>query len=226
MDSPDSRPTPAGWLRRCGSHVLVLWPAKMLGTTLGMTAFFVAYFWVLRHPAGPVTVMPVTIIDRLIGFQPIALPLYLSLWIYVSLAPALITDRRELLSYGIAALGLSVVGLGLFILWPTEMPPARVDWSHHPAFTFLKSADASGNACPSLHVAFAVFTGVWFERILRRMGTGRPARMINWLWCLGIVYSTIATLQHVFLDALAGTILGAIVAWMHLRWLRKLPAPI
>jgi hypothetical protein len=220
MASPDLRPTHAGWLSRCGPRLLVFLPAKMLGTTLGMTAFFVAYFWVLKHPIGPVTVMPLTVIDRLVGFQPAALPLYLSLWFYVSLAPALVTDRRELFSYGVTAIILSVLGLGIFLFWPTVVPPANVDWSRHPAFAFLKNADAPGNACPSLHVAFAVFSAVWFERLLRVVGAGRPVRVLNWLWCLGIVYSTVATLQHVFLDAFAGAALGAVVAWLHLRWLR------
>jgi len=28
--------------------------------------------------------------------------------------------------------------------------------------------------------------------------------LLNWLWCFGIVYSTIATRQHVLLDVIAG----------------------
>ncbi|HEX2862650.1 MAG TPA: phosphatase PAP2 family protein [Lacunisphaera sp.] len=221
MDSPDSLPSPAGWLRRCGPRIAVFWVPKMLGTTLGMTAFFIGYFWVLAHPQGPVTVMPLTFADRLIGFQPAALPLYLSLWFYVSLAPALVVDRRELLSYGAATAGLSLLGLGIFFLWPTAVPPAGIDWSLHPAFTFLKAADASGNACPSLHVAFSVFTAIWFARLLRELGAGPAARFLNWLWCGGILYSTVATRQHVALDVVAGGILGALVALAHLRWLRK-----
>jgi hypothetical protein len=224
MDSPDLRPTPTGWLSRCGPRLLVFWPAKMAGTTLGMTAFFMAYFWVLHHPVGTVTEMPLTAVDRLVGFQPAALPLYLSLWLYVSLAPALVTDRRELFSYGVTAIILSVLGLGIFLFWPTVVPTADVEWSRYPSFAFLKSADAPGNACPSLHVAFAVFSAVWFERLLRLVGAGRLVRVLSWLWCLGIVYSTVATLQHVFLDALAGAALGAAVAWMHLRWLRNVSA--
>ena len=41
-------------------------------------------------------VMPVIWLDRLIGFQPQALPIYLSMWVYVSLPPALLSTRREL----------------------------------------------------------------------------------------------------------------------------------
>lgn len=221
MNSPLAPSPKIGWFRQIGDRVLKWWPAKMLGTTAGMTVFFIAYFWVLNHPQHPVTIMPLTALDHAISFRPETLPLYFSLWLYVSLAPALLINRRELVSYGVAAIGLSVIGLGLFLFWPTAVPMSAVDWSQHPGFSFLKSADAAGNACPSLHVAFAVFTAVWFARILRQMGAGRFVHRLNWLWCLGILYSTIATRQHVALDVVAGAILGLGVAIVHLGWLRR-----
>lgn len=226
MDLPPTRPPEVSWLRQIGGRVRTWWPAKMLGTTLGMAAFFVVYFQLLRHPLFPVTIVPLTAVDRLVGFWPGALPLYFSLWLYVSLAPALVVDRRELVSYGLAAVGLSVIGLGIFFFWPTAVPHPDIDWSQHPAFAFLKTVDTSGNACPSLHVAFAVFTAVWLERLLRQMGAGRVGRVLNWLWCLGILYSTIASRQHVALDVLAGAALGAAIAGLHLRWLRGRPATL
>jgi len=174
MDSP--QPPDLGWLRQAGGRVLTWWPVKMLGTILGMTTFFVGYFWVLRHPAFPVTVMPFTALDQLVGFHPEALPLYCSLWLYVSLAPALVIDRWELVSYAGAAVALSIIGLTVFVFCPTTVLRGAEDWSQHPAFAFLKSVDASGNACPSLHVAFAVFTAVWLTRLLRQMGAGLTVR--------------------------------------------------
>jgi membrane-associated phospholipid phosphatase len=225
MDLQHKRPPDAGWLHQVGARVLTWWPAKLIGTTFGMTAFFVVYFWLLWHPLYPVTIMPLTAVDRLVSFGPAALPLYFSLWFYVSLAPALLIVRRELVSYGLAAVGLSVIGLGIFLFWPTAVAPPEVDWLQHPVFSFLKSVDTSGNACPSLHVAFAVFTAVWFERLLRQMGAGRLVRALNWLWCSGILYSTVAIRQHVSLDVLAGAVLGATVAIVHLRLLRVFPGP-
>ena len=223
MDLPPERPPELGWPGHARVRLRTWWPAKMIGTTLVMTAFFAAYFWLLDHPVFPVTVMPLIAIDRLIAFRPEALPLYLSLWIYVSLAPALLIDRRELLSYALAAVGLSMIGLGIFFFRPTAVPRLEADWSQYPAVAFLQSVDASGNACPSLHVAFAVFTAVWLARVLRQMGAGPLAGAINWLWCLGIVYSTVAIRQHVALDVFAGVALGAVVAAAHLRWLRVFP---
>jgi membrane-associated phospholipid phosphatase len=223
MDASPARPPDVGWLRPVAVRAFTWWPAKLAGITVGMAAFFAVYFWLLRHPLHPVTVMPLTAIDRLVEFSPRALPLYLSLWVYVSLPPALLIDRRELISYGLAAVGLSAIGLGIFFFWPTAVPALDVDWSQYPGFDFLKSVDASGNACPSLHVAFAVFSAIWLNRLGRQLGAGRLVQTLNGLWALGIVYSTLALRQHVALDVFAGAALGASVAGIHLYLLRTLP---
>lgn len=202
-------------------RVAYCWVSKMCGTTVGMTLFFIAYFWVLSHPVYPVTVMPLTIVDDWIDFQPAALPLYLSLWIYVSLAPALLLDRRELISYGIAAGVLSLIGLGIFYRWPTMVPIPDINWLDHPSVSFLKNVDASGNACPSLHVAFAVFTALWFQRILRGMRAIPALHWLNWTWCLGIIYSTVAIRQHVAWDVVGGIALGLLVVIAHIAWLNR-----
>ena len=159
MDLQESNPTDAGWLGRAGSRLRIYWPTKMIGTMAIMTAFFVIYFWLLNHTRSPVTTVPPIFLDRLIPFEPWALPLYVSLWLYVPLAPALITDRRDLLSYGWATVALSAVGFGIFILWPTNIPKPDIDWSQHPSVFYLKTVDASGNAFPSLHVGLRRFHG-------------------------------------------------------------------
>lgn len=226
MNVPHTLSRNSGWFHRAGVRAFTWWPVKLAGMTLGLTAFFVAYFWLLQHPRHPVTIVPLTAVDQLVGFRPEALPLYLSLWLYLSLAPALLINRRELTAYALAAVALSVIGLGTFFFWPTAVPASAIDWSRHPAFAWLKAIDATGNACPSLHVAFAVFTVVWLERLLRQMGTGRVLRIFNWLWCAGILYSTVAIRQHVALDVLAGVAVGALVAAVNLRLLRAFPGPL
>lgn len=224
MERPSPLSPEVGWHRLAGTRLLALWPYKLIGTTAAMTLFFAVYFYVLNHPVFPVTVMPLVGLDRMIGFRPEALPLYLSLWLYVSLGPSLVLERRELASHAVAAVLLAAMGLGIFLRWPTAVPPPDVDWDLHPGFAFLKQVDASGNACPSLHVAFAVLAWAWIDRHLRGIGAGRGLRAFNALWAIGIVYSTLAIRQHVALDVLAGAALGAVVAWAHRWWLRNQPA--
>lgn len=221
MHPSDSNRPAKSWHQEIGPRVRKLWFAKMAGTTLGISAFFVAYFWVLKHPFFAVTTMPLIALDRWVAFRPEAFFLYVSLWLYVSLAPALLKNGREVLSYGLATAVLSVLGLGIFMLWPTTVPSFALDWSAHPSLAFLKTVDVAGNACPSLHVAFAVFTALWLERTLREMGERGVVRSANVLWCLGIVYSTLAIRQHVALDVLAGALLGAAVALLHMRTLDR-----
>jgi len=202
---------PCGLRKRLKSH----WCLKTAAMTLFTLAFFCGYFLLLNHPVFPVTVMPLTRLDRWIGFQPGALALYVSLWIYVPLAPGLLTDKRELVAYYWAMFGLALAGLAIFFFWPTAIPRQEVDWADHPAFGQLKAVDSSGNACPSLHVAFAIFTAIEISRLLRRMGRNGWLRVLNWCWCAGILYSTLATKQHVAIDVAAGAALGAVGAMLH-----------
>jgi membrane-associated phospholipid phosphatase len=203
-----------------GGRLRSLFMEKLVGITTGMALFFFAYFWLLNHTRHPITTVPLIFIDRMVGFQPWAVVLYVSLWPYVTLAPSLITSRRELISYGWASAAMSAVGFATFVLWPTAVPKVDFQLSPHSSLAILKTVDASGNAFPSLHVAFAVFTAAWLARLLREMGAGAVARAVNWLWCLGIVYSTLAIRQHVALDAISGILLGAAVAAVHLRIIR------
>ena len=185
---------------------------KTFGITFFMSAFFTGYIYLLKNPVFPVTIMPLTMLDFAIGFKPGTLFLYASLWLYVSLPPALQPTRRELIYYGVAVGSLCVVGLVCFLFWPTAVPAANVDWEQSLGFSILKGVDAVGNACPSLHVATAVFSAVWLNRQLLEMGAPRAVRIFNWMWCAGIAYSTLATKQHVAVDMFAGAILGMFAA--------------
>ena len=205
------------WYRQAAAVIPRYWYLKSVGTMLFIGLFFGAYFYLLKNPAYPATVMPITWLDRLIGFQPRALPIYLSLWVYVSLPPAFLATRRELYGYGIAMAGACLAGLIVFYFWPTAVPAVNIDWARYPDVDFLKSLDAAGNACPSLHVTTAVFSGIWLHHLLRRFGAPLWILSINWIWCIGIVYSTMATRQHVAVDVLAGLALGVVAAYLSLR---------
>lgn len=160
--------------------------------------------------------MPSVWLDAWISFQPLALLPYVSLWLYVSIPPMFMVRQREIVAYGAWAALLCGFGLAFFYFWPTAVPPADIDWALYPGVAFLKGVDAAGNACPSLHVATAVFSAIWLHQLLRAFGTARMGLVFNWLWCLAIAYSTLATKQHVVVDALAGAALGASIACLSL----------
>jgi len=180
-----------------------------LGITAYITVFMFLYFTLLRHPLFPVTVMPLTALDRLIGFAPWSLGLYATLWFYISLVPALLWSWNEMREYLRQVTLLGLAGFAVFMFWPTAVPDALIDWSAHPSVAFLKSLDSAGNACPSLHVAYAVLTAIWLQRLGRHLGAPGALLLLNWLWCLAILYSTLATKQHVALDLYTGALLGA-----------------
>ena len=194
------------------SRIVANWWLKFFGISAFITVFFFGYFALLRFPVFGVTMMPLTLVDRLVPFQPWTLGLYFSLWFYVALPPTLLRTRAELRAYALIAGALAIAGLAIFFFWPTSIPATTgVEWSAYPGFALLKRVDAAQNACPSLHVAFAVFSGLWLDRVLRKMPVGAIARLLSAAWCLGIVYSTIATRQHVAVDVAAGAAFGLLV---------------
>lgn len=209
------------WHRGLLPRAAALFWFKTGSACLIAVAFFSAYFALLDHPLFPVTPMPATALDRLIGFQPAALPLYVSLWLYISLPPGLLDTRRDLLRYYAGVAGLAITGLAIFLCWPTASPRPDIDWARYPMFGPLLAVDRAGNAMPSLHAAFAVFTAIWFDRLLRHPHDSGVVRAVNGLWCLGILYSTMATRQHVAVDVYAGIALGIAAAAVHGRFLRR-----
>ncbi len=210
-------PEPRTWYRLAAFRIWRNLPIKAVGTPIVIYLFFVAYREMLNHPRFPVTEMPLTALDRLVGFWPPSLILYVSLWVYVTVPSALLTSLRELVYYAWTIGAVCLVGLACFFFWPTAVPPTGFDRAGYPGFSVLTGLDAAGNACPSLHVATALFAAIWLDALLREMGAGRVVRSVSWAWGLGIVYSAMATKQHVALDVAAGAALGVAGALLAVR---------
>lgn len=202
---------------------------KIAGICTFMWVFFVAYFQVLRNPRGPVTEMPLTALDAWIPFQPAAFWAYVSLWVYVGIAPALLPTLAAGLRHGAWAAALCASGLLCFWLWPTAIPPSvhHLDqaMAGHAGFALLRGVDAAGNACPSLHVATAVFSAMALRRVLAAAGAPWPLHAVNGAWMLLIVWSTVAIRQHVVLDVAAGAALGVLFGLASARWMPPVGRP-
>lgn len=206
--------------RRFHAHL----PLKALAITGAISLFMAIYFLLLRHPLFPITVIPLTSLDRLIGFEPWSLLPYASLWVYISIAPLLLDTRRTGMLYLASAVLLATAGFLIFLFWPSTVPAPGIDWSRYPYIAFLKSIDAAGNACPSLHVAYAVSGALWLRYVLKTVRTPGSWQALNLIWCGVIAYSTLATKQHVAIDLAAGALLG-VLATAPFLWLARLPSP-
>jgi membrane-associated phospholipid phosphatase len=189
-----------------------------LSTSLLTGLFFIAYFAVQRHPSHVALLMPRTALDVMIPFQPVALLAYVTLWIYIGIGPGLQRTVREFAAYGAWLCGLCASGLIIFYLWPTRVPAFVSVATGFPGFGTLHRVDETGNACPSMHVAVAIFTVVRVDEVMRAMRLPVAMRLANAAWFALIVYSTLAIKQHVVLDVVAGAILGMLFAVMSLRW--------
>lgn len=205
-------------------RVAVRWRTKAVGNTVGLGAFFPAYFWIQNHPQFEITDMPLTALDYWFPYVPLAIVPYATLWLYLSLPLAFLTRQAEFRSFGVAAATLTIAGLGCFYLWPTAVPYVP-GWSVEAAGSFLRNVDGAGNACPSLHVAFAVFSWVWLRRLIADVGGPTWVRLGNAAWCIAIVLSTLAIRQHVVVDVVAGAALGGTVAALSMAWLRRSSHP-
>lgn len=209
---PDAKPAGAGLARTLVARVRRHFWFKCFGATAFTSLFLATYVYLLKNPAASVTTIPRTWLDEQIAFAPLALPVYLSLWVYVSLPAALMVTRAQVTDYGLRIAALCAGGLAAFYLWPNAVPPANIDWDVYPGMAFLKGVDAAGNACPSLHVATAVFAAFWLHWMAPSLGCGSRARWFTAAWSAAIAWSTMATKQHVAIDVLVGTVFGASVA--------------
>lgn len=219
-------PTPLPWHKALGRRVATLWLLKMIGNSAGIACFFPLYFWVMQRSPAEVWVLPLTALDRWFELRAAALPLYGSLWLYISLPPAFAKDKRELFAYAWGCGLMSAVGLAVFWFMPTAVPAFPIDWSQHPALQFLKATDSTGNAFPSLHVAFAVFACDVLARQLREIGAPAWLRAANVAWAVGIVYSTLAIRQHVVVDVFGGLLLGLAFCWAFRRGMGAVVQPV
>lgn len=212
-----ARVFPLSWYARAAARLVHLWVFKAAGTALFMVLFFYSYFEVLHAPIGVVTLMPLTWVDDWIAFWPPAFYLYASLWVYTSLVPALQPSLVRLVAYGCGIGALCLSGLVIFSFFPTAVPYEFSTWFIDPSLSLLRSLDLAGNACPSLHVATAVFTAMAMHRLLTELQAPPWLQQASRLWCALIVYSTMAIKQHVLWDVLAGLALGVLFGWLYSR---------
>lgn len=204
--------------RELRKRILAHFWLKAIGHAFGIPVFFGVYFLVMQHPVFPVRTMPLFGWDYRVPVIEWTVWVYFSLWIYICLPGSLILTLSGLRIYFLGALAMATVGIGVFFFYPTAVPVWAIDWSVYPLLEFLKSADSSGNACPSLHVGFAVFAAFWMKILLSKSGSPLLWHVLNLVWGLGIILSTMTTKQHVWIDVILGAVLGLLICAVNYSW--------
>lgn len=203
---PFTRPVLAALIRRhlrLKRWLLVLIP-------LGLSIPFQA---LEAWPLFPVRIYPQIWLDRAIPFMPSAAWLYMSFFVYVAIAGLMVAKRVECWRFCWIMAGMGLIADAVFLIHPTAVP-SRPAVSDQP-YAFVVGHDQTGNACPSLHVAFTVFAAFVVHAWLSRFRARRSLRALSWVGALAISLSTIAIRQHLAIDFLWGTLLGVAggIAW-------------
>lgn len=194
----------AGFFSRIKSN----WELKLvLGfwVTLGFVAIYVL---LARYPLFSITQVKVTWMDRKVPFVPGAVYLYMSLWLMMPLSFWMMRSKEELSRYCYGFLTISIIGFGIFFLYPTACPRPKDLHIMNRAYATLIRLDNELNAFPSLHAALAIFCGSCCNALCRTDNWHSWTRWVIWAWVFGIVASTLLTKQHALIDAAAGVILG------------------
>lgn len=166
-----------------------------------------AYAWAQHFPSRPVTMMPVTMLDRMIPYDPDWALLYLSLNLLTPFGFFSLRCRAELIRYTLATLYITAVAVGVFVAFPTACVRPECP-AEHAILCIIACIDLPLNACPSLHAAFAVLSWFSFWWAIRRTRYASLFGAPLAIWVILILYSTLATRQHVVLDLVAGVALG------------------
>ena len=161
---------------------------KMFLTVALNLWMFLPYHFLQWHHFFPSIVMPESFCDRLIPFSDRAVWIYLSIYLLMPVGPFLMKDRGEIGRY---ALGVGLIGVladFVFIFWPTwcPRPPAA---GVNPLYRMLIGIDNPFHAFPSLHAAFAIFSALCADRVLREMRSNGLWRSCIWIWAGLILFA-------------------------------------
>jgi len=185
------------------------WALKVFFSVVFTVGFTSIYFGVFqRRQMFPVTTMKISWLDQLIPWVPDSVYLYESIFLLMPIAPWLTKTRRELNRYCLGFVLMSLVGFCIFFLFPTLNPRPKDIHGANSMYQALIQFDNGINACPSFHAAFALFHGACCHATFSVGTRNKRIRWIIWIWVLGILASALLTKQHVFVDLVAGAILG------------------
>jgi membrane-associated phospholipid phosphatase len=200
-------------------RILACWKLKaILAATVGFT-FCVAYLLIGNFPLFPVRELPLTRLDRAIGFHPdVWVWIYQSEYLIVNVIPWFAERRDQLLRYLRGFALLSLISFTVFVLFPIRAPKPHVA-DLQGMYWLLQLYDVPNNSLPSLHAGMIVFTLAFGNRVIGRE-IPRAIKLLALTWGALILYATLATKEHYAVDIVTGVLLGIAVHLWTWRWPR------
>jgi membrane-associated phospholipid phosphatase len=181
--------------------------------------FEVVYLLPQRVPMFEARRIPLTWVDRAVPFSPAWVLPYLSMYLLLPLPGLLATRREELWRYSIGLAVMFVVACVIFFACPVEYPRPATPPDGPWVYRVMVSIDRPINALPSLHAGLVVFTLMFAARVMADWSQTwrRPLLALGWLWGALILYGTLATKQHYFVDLPTGALLAWASYWIAWR---------
>lgn len=197
------------------SRIFACWRLKVALAAIVSFTFCVPYFLIGNFPLVAVRELPLTALDRAIGFHPYPwVWIYQSEYIIVNALPWLARRREELIRYVCGFAMLSLISFLVFLAFPIRAPKPTVE-NATGMYWLLQQYDVPYNSLPSLHASLVVYTLAFGNRIIGR-NVGRGVKLLFVVWGALILYATLATKEHYAIDIVTGValaLLGDRWAW-------------
>ena len=133
------------------------------------------------------------------------------MYVFLIIPPALSVTVEQIRRYLIGMAIMFAVAAVCSLSAPSSTTAPQLPAAAPPLYRLIVSMDQPINCIPSLHAGMTVFAMLFAHRILAPEPA--PLRRIlltlGWIWTILILYGTLATKQHYFLDLPA----GALLAW-------------
>ena len=200
------------WISKRG--LLMLWRRMLAGFVIG-GATFAGYLLLQRVSIRePIMLEPWPLANS--SNSAAAGYLYLSFY-FLILIPGFLPSERQFRRFLIALALTGFVSLVVFLLIPSGVkrePEFQAGASR--VYLSLIDVDLPRNAFPSLHASVTTLAAIISGIVLRDWFI----RLLFWSWAGGVLWSTMATRQHVLLDVVTGALL-ACISWIAAgRWLK------
>ncbi len=154
----------------------------------------IVFDWETAIPLLPWTIIPYWSIDLLYGLS-FLLP----------------TSRREMDRHALRLLGVQLICVICFLIWPLTISFNRPDISgvFGVLFNVLMGFDKPFNQAPSLHIALLV---VLWVRYMAHTPTRWQPLLHGWFALIAV--SVLTTWQHHFIDVPTGALVGFLALWL------------